>query len=74
MFNNFDLEQIKSKGIDVDMITRQIDFFKKGFPFIQLAKPAIPGDGINVYNKEEINELANHFDQNSSISSNSFVK
>ena len=42
MFIKEDLKQINEKGIDLKTIEKQIENFKKGFPFVQLVAPATP--------------------------------
>ncbi|MEI6684260.1 MAG: DUF4301 family protein [Bacteroidota bacterium] len=46
MFNQNDLNQISTRGIALPAIQKQVDHFIKGFPYICLVKPAIPGDGL----------------------------
>ena len=53
MFDAKDSEQFLNKGIQVSVIRKQIDHFVKGFPFIRLARPAIPGDGLLTFTDEE---------------------
>ncbi|NSW45277.1 MAG: DUF4301 family protein [Bacteroidales bacterium] len=56
MFRQDDLEQINKQGISINEIEKQLHYFRQGFPFICLAKPATLGDGIFVLNAEnEIN-------------------
>lgn len=46
MFTDQDVAQIKAKGLSVDDLNRQIDFFKSGFDFLPIARAAVIGDGI----------------------------
>lgn len=46
MFNQKDLQQIRSKGIHIDEINRQIKHFKQRFPSSDITMPATPGKGI----------------------------
>ena len=64
MFTEKDLHQIKNKGLTPEKIERQIGNFQKGFPFIKLSAPAIPGNGLNSYSDKEVISLANFFDDN----------
>lgn len=48
MFNQKDLQQIRSKGIHIDEINRQIKHFSQGFPPSDITMPATPGKGILV--------------------------
>lgn len=63
MFNKKDINQIKSKGLTIENIEKQIAYFKSDFPFIKLKAAAIPGNGLKTYNEEEIIELAAYFDR-----------
>ncbi|MEI6435262.1 MAG: DUF4301 family protein [Bacteroidota bacterium] len=46
MFSETDLEQIQRKGMKLPAIEKQIEHFINGFPFINLARPALANDGI----------------------------
>lgn len=46
MFTKEDLCQLKGKGIDSGSAEDQIEKFKKGFPFLDIVKPATTNDGI----------------------------
>lgn len=48
MFDKKDLQQIKDRGNNPDIVVEQILRFEKGFPFAKLIKPAKAGDGIQV--------------------------
>ncbi len=63
MLNENDIKQIEAKGIDREMFLDQISQFKQGFPALNLDRAATAGDGISVFDKEAVKELANHFDQ-----------
>lgn len=52
-----DLKQIQSKGIDLETFEEQIENFKRGFPFIDLAAPATLEDGIKYFTEIEIKGL-----------------
>jgi hypothetical protein len=58
MLKQKDLDQIQDKGISVERINKQIDNFKKGFPYANLIKPAIIADGIIALSKKETDDLA----------------
>ena len=62
MFNENDINQIKSKGLTIEDIEKQIAYFKSGFPFIKLKAAAVPGNGLKTYKDSEIIELAAFFD------------
>ena len=46
MFTEHDLQQIKDHSLSVEQIERQLDAFKKGFPFLKLSAAATVGNGI----------------------------
>lgn len=46
MFTNQDIEQIKTRGSNLQEIEIQINHFRKGFPFLKVLRPATIGDGI----------------------------
>ncbi len=48
MFSQKDLQQIRSKGIHIDEINRQIKHFTQGFPPSNITMPANPGKGLQV--------------------------
>ena len=56
MFTNSDIPQIEKKGIHPSAIERQIDNFRKGFPFLKLLRPASIGDGIISLTEKKISE------------------
>ncbi len=63
MFTEKDIQQIKSKGISPETVERQIERFKTGFPFIRLAAPAVPGNGLLSFDEKEAKELEAFFDE-----------
>ncbi len=64
MFSDKDVNQIKDKGLTPELIEKQINNFKTGFPYINLYAAATPGNGLNSYTKEQVTELATYFDEN----------
>ncbi len=64
MFTEKDLQQIKSKGISPETVEKQLEHFKTGFPFIHLAAPAVPGNGLLSFDENEVEELKVFFDEN----------
>lgn len=57
MFSKNDLLQIQQKGISLDQVNDQIEFFKKGFTYLNVVKAAIPGEGIEILNHAALDEL-----------------
>jgi hypothetical protein len=64
MFTENDLIQIKKIGTDIRNVEMQIAHFRNGFPFASLVKPAVKGDGIQVYATSRIDELEKYYDKN----------
>lgn len=48
MWTQNDLKLLEEKGISIEEVNRQLDFFRNGFPYASLDRPAVPGDGIRV--------------------------
>ncbi len=54
MFTDKDIEQIEKRGSFLPEIETQIAHFKKGFPFLNVLKPATIGDGIIRMDEEQV--------------------
>ncbi|NJN28567.1 MAG: DUF4301 family protein [Cyclobacteriaceae bacterium] len=65
MFTQSDIEQIAARGSVLETVNRQIENFKKGFPFLNLQKAATPGDGILVLESKEATDMIGLYEQNS---------
>jgi hypothetical protein len=63
MFDQEDINQIKNRGITMPVIQKQIDHFITGFPFIDLVRPATPGDGILSFDDSRQDSYIAHFDR-----------
>lgn len=59
-----DLILLQGKGIQKQQIDNQINYFKKGFPFIRLVSPAIEGNGMIRLKESEVDEWVNYFELN----------
>jgi len=66
MFSQKDLQQIRSKGIHIDEINRQIKHFIQGFPPSNITLPATPGKGILVISEGEEKHFLDVFLDNAS--------
>lgn len=53
MFTETDLVQIKDKHLSVEQIEKQLDSFRKGFPFLKIVSAATVGNGILGLSAEE---------------------
>lgn len=58
MFSEKDLEQIAAHGLSIEVVEKQIDSFKNGFPFLNISRAATLGDGILSLCEEEISSAA----------------
>lgn len=63
MFDDKDLAQMAAKGISADAAARQLEAFRKGFPWMEIVEPASPGNGINVLSEEQIEESLAAYDK-----------
>jgi hypothetical protein len=63
MFNSTDLEQINKQGISINEIEKQLHYFRQGFPFICLTRPATLGDGIFMLNAENEVDFINLYNE-----------
>lgn len=63
MLNEQDIKQIEEKGITREVFLEQINRFRQGFPALNLDRPATAGDGIKVYDDDEVKALVKRFDQ-----------
>ena len=58
-----DLEQIKQKGIDKNMIERQIQQFIEGFDFVNLIAAVKRNNGLYTFNETDVKELAREYEK-----------
>jgi hypothetical protein len=63
MFSQTDRLQIQQKGITVDVVDRQIEFFKKGIPVLHISGPATSGDGILVLSEDEQRKYSSIYEE-----------
>jgi hypothetical protein len=59
-----DLKLLEKKGITEDQLYKQIEQFKKGFPFINLKQAATPEKGILQLTEEDLEDLIHWFNEN----------
>lgn len=62
MLSEKDLADLKNRGIRVEDVYQQIEFFKNGFPWMSLKNSAVIGDGILKLSEAEVTHWANQFD------------
>lgn len=61
-FTAEDLENIQTKGLNVDSVNEQIEIFKRGNLPVNIEKAATVGNGIIQLNDEEKKELSSFYD------------
>lgn len=62
MFKEKDIELLTKKGITESLVNEQLNYFKNGFPVLDIAKPATIGDGIKHLDENELNEYRSVYD------------
>jgi hypothetical protein len=62
MFTSSDLKQLQTLGISQSEAERQVENFKKGFPFLKVLNPATPPKGILQPDKKRLDDLVAAFD------------
>lgn len=61
-----DLGQFKQKGAGLDLINKQIESFKTGFPYLDIKKPATIGDGLLRLTDEQLEKYIRKYNYESS--------
>ena len=64
MFSQQDIQQITSLGISLETIEKQKNYFRTGFPFVKLDRPARIGDGILQIDDQEKEFFISYFNSN----------
>ena len=62
MFKPEDIQQIKQYGLDPAVVEEQLKWFEKGFPFLDIKRPATISDGIVRFEMDEIDEFGKYYD------------
>ena len=57
MFTPEDLKQIEQHGLSVESVERQLENFRKGFPYLKIIRSARVGDGIVSISQEQSDAL-----------------
>ena len=56
MFTEKDLKQIEDHGLTPEVVEKQIENFRKGFPFLNVVRAASPADGVMTLSDAEADE------------------
>lgn len=62
MFSQKDKNQIKQRGSEFDVVQKQIENFKKGFPYLEVIEAATVGNGIIKLDNKGVEENDERFD------------
>ena len=65
MFTLKDINQLSAKDIGMDIVERQLEYFRNGFPFLRLDRAATSDDGIRQLTDDETEKLAQTYDKKS---------
>lgn len=57
MFNEKDIQQMDTHGISLEETERQVVLFNTARPYLKLAGPCVPGNGIAVFDRNEQESL-----------------
>lgn len=67
MFSREDLVQITEHGLTVEAVERQIENFRRGFPYLNVVRAASAGDGVMVLSDDTITRLTTRYDAEASM-------
>ncbi|MBR4678879.1 MAG: DUF4301 family protein [Bacteroidales bacterium] len=65
MYTDKDIKYFAERGISTEEIDRQLNFYKSGFPFLELVRPATAEDGIRCLSEEEITKYVQKYNADS---------
>jgi len=63
LFDDDDIQQMDAHGISVREAERQVALFKTARPYLKLAGPCVPGNGIAVFDREKQKSLTALFEK-----------
>ena len=62
MFTEKDLQQIAARGLTAEAVGRQIENFRRGFPFLKVVRAASPADGVTVVDEGAADRAVARYD------------
>ncbi len=62
MFDPKDMALFEERGVSMDVVERQLAYFREGFPYLPVVGAAVPGDGIVRLSDQEVDRLARVYD------------
>lgn len=63
MLNRNDLEAVRAHGLTEQEVETQLEQFRRGFPYSEIVRPAIAGDGVVQLDAEAIRRLGARYDE-----------
>ena len=63
MFTEQDTACIRAHGLTPEAVERQLENFRRGFPFLKVVRAAAPGDGILVPAPQEVAAAMRRYDE-----------
>lgn len=63
MFTEKDLQQISRHGLTPEAVERQIENFRRGFPFLRVVRAASPGDGVRLVDAVRADEAVARYER-----------
>ena len=63
MFSQDDLQQIARHGLSPESVGRQIEHFRRGFPYLKVVRAASPGDGVTILDDGQADRAAARYDE-----------
>ena len=73
MFTEKDLQQIARHGLTPEAVERQIENFRRGFPFLKVVRAASPGDGVRLVDAVRADEAVARYERAAGLSVVKFV-
>ena len=65
MFTDKDLIQIKAHGLTPQGVEKQMENFRRGFGFLPVDRAAVAGDGIRIFDKEQMDRFSDIYTERS---------
>ena len=62
MFTEKDLRQIEAHGLTREAVERQLENFRRGFPYLKVVRAASPGDGVLTLDAAAAEAAAKRYD------------
>lgn len=63
MIHKEDLKQIRNRGIDLAQVTKQLEDFSNGFPYLKIKCAATPKRGIVILGESDISEVCRTWEE-----------